>query len=146
MVSEVMPQLPAWMTGANRASGGQNYNHKYRDMLLKASLAACASPCVCSSCCISLPAELLLVPVELSQYHSIDFTAPHKHCVLHAILLAQMIEEGKLQPWKVVSHKLPLSQAAEGYAKFDAKEFNKVAMLMTAVSLGCWQLLVSVTC
>jgi threonine dehydrogenase-like Zn-dependent dehydrogenase len=55
-------------------------------------------------------------------------------------VLAQMIEEGKLQPWKVVSHKLPLSEAPEGYAKFDAKEFNKVRML-NVVSLGCWQLL-----
>jgi hypothetical protein len=66
-----------------------------------------------------------------------------KRCATHA-MLAQMIEEGKLQPWKVVSHKLPLSEAAEGYAKFDAKEFNKVAML-TAVSRGCWQLLAGVT-
>jgi hypothetical protein len=38
----------------------------------------------------------------------------------------QMIEEGRLQPWKVASHMLPLSEAPEGYAKFDAKEFNKV--------------------
>ena len=60
-------------------------------------------------------------------------------------MLVQMIEDGKLQPWKVVSHKLPLSEAAEGYAKFDAKEFNKVAML-TAVSLGCWQPFAGVTC
>jgi hypothetical protein len=38
----------------------------------------------------------------------------------------QMIEEGRMQPWKVTSHQLPLTEAAMGYAKFDAKEYNKV--------------------
>lgn len=46
--------------------------------------------------------------------------------MLLARLILQMIEEGRLQPWKVASHMLPLSEAPEGYAKFDAKEFNKV--------------------
>jgi predicted phage-related endonuclease len=48
----------------------------------------------------------------------------------------QMIEEGKLQPWKVTSHRLPLLEAAMGYEKFDAKEFNKVET-NTRVSLHC---------
>ena len=55
-------------------------------------------------------------------------------------MLVQMIEEGKLQPWKVVSHKLPLSEAPEGYAKFDSKEFNKV-LIFAVVLLAYWQLL-----
>lgn len=50
--------------------------------------------------------------------------------------LLQMIEEGKLQPWKVTSHRLPLLEAAMGYEKFDAKEFNKVET-NTRVSLQC---------
>jgi threonine dehydrogenase-like Zn-dependent dehydrogenase len=72
--------LGALMEKAITLRGGQNYNHKYRGMLL------------------------------------------------------QMIEEGKLQPWKVTSHRLPLLEAAMGYEKFDAKEFNKVVLKTSAVA------------
>ena len=34
----------------------------------------------------------------------------------------QAIEDGKLKPHAIISHRLPLEQAAEGYRMFDKKE------------------------
>ncbi|MDB5838452.1 MAG: glutathione-dependent formaldehyde dehydrogenase [Herminiimonas sp.] len=38
--------------------------------------------------------------------------------------LLQFIEEGKLHPDVIISHRMPLEQAAEGYKMFDKKENN----------------------
>lgn len=43
-------------------------------------------------------------------------------------LLLEAIQRGELQPGRVLTHVLPADQAEEAYAKFDSKEFTKVAL------------------
>ncbi len=45
--------------------------------------------------------------------------------------LLTFIEEGKLYPNQIVSHRLPLAQAAEGYKLFDKKEDNCRKVVLT---------------
>ena len=44
--------------------------------------------------------------------------------------LLELIWQGKLNPGEIISHRLPLEQAAEGYRMFDRKEdsCNKVIL------------------
>jgi alcohol dehydrogenase len=42
--------------------------------------------------------------------------------------LLAMIERGTLDPTQIVSHRLPLSDAAEGYRLFDTHEATKVVL------------------
>lgn len=46
----------------------------------------------------------------------------------HRKMLLEMIEDGTIAPRKVLTHVLPMNQAAEAYEKFDNKEFIKVAL------------------
>lgn len=43
-------------------------------------------------------------------------------------LLLEAIQKGELSPGRVLTHVLPAERAAEAYARFDAKEFTKVAL------------------
>jgi threonine dehydrogenase-like Zn-dependent dehydrogenase len=43
--------------------------------------------------------------------------------------LIPLLEAGRLDPTFIISHRLPLLQAAEGYKLFDAAEATKVVML-----------------
>ena len=45
--------------------------------------------------------------------------------------LLESIEHGKLQPQIIISHRLPLAQAAEGYRMFDKKEDNCRKVVLT---------------
>lgn len=45
--------------------------------------------------------------------------------------LLDFIEHGKLQPQVIISHRLPLAQAAEGYRMFDKKEDNCRKVVLT---------------
>ena len=44
------------------------------------------------------------------------------HVQRHMPVLLERIWEGKLQPQAIISHRLSLEQAAEGYRLFDKKE------------------------
>jgi len=44
-------------------------------------------------------------------------------------MLLSMIEAGVLDPSVIVSHRMPMSDAAEAYAMFDAREATKVVLL-----------------
>ena len=44
--------------------------------------------------------------------------------------LLERIEKGELKPWEVITHKLPLSQAKDGYRLFDVKEDNCVKVVL----------------
>jgi len=52
----------------------------------------------------------------------ITIRAGQTHVQRHMPLLLERIWEGKLQPQDIISHRLPLEQAAEGYRLFDKKE------------------------
>lgn len=43
-------------------------------------------------------------------------------------LLIEAIRSGELEPGRVLTHVLPAERAAEAYARFDSKEFTKVAL------------------
>ena len=45
--------------------------------------------------------------------------------------LLEAIEEGKLRPQEIISHRLNLSQAAEGYKMFDKKEEECRKVILT---------------
>jgi threonine dehydrogenase-like Zn-dependent dehydrogenase len=40
----------------------------------------------------------------------------------------ELIRHGKLDPKVIISHRMPLSQAAEGYEMFEQKEALKVVL------------------
>jgi threonine dehydrogenase-like Zn-dependent dehydrogenase len=40
----------------------------------------------------------------------------------------ELIRHGRLDPKVIISHRMPLSDAAEGYALFDSKEALKVVL------------------
>jgi threonine dehydrogenase-like Zn-dependent dehydrogenase len=52
-------------------------------------------------------------------------------CPVHAVWERTMahVASGRLDPTPVISHRLPLSEAADGYARFDAREATKVLLL-----------------
>jgi threonine dehydrogenase-like Zn-dependent dehydrogenase len=54
----------------------------------------------------------------------IGFKAGQTYVQKHMQALLQAIEEGKLQPDVIISHRMSLAQAAEGYKMFDKKEDN----------------------
>lgn len=54
----------------------------------------------------------------------IGFKAGQTHVQQHMPTLLQAIEEGKLNPEVIISHRMSLAQAAEGYKMFDKKEDN----------------------
>ena len=46
----------------------------------------------------------------------------------HMDELLELVRDGRLDPKAIISHRLPLSQAAEGYELFDSKEALKVVL------------------
>ena len=40
----------------------------------------------------------------------------------------ELIRDGRIDPKVIISHRLPLSEAPEGYRLFDAKEAMKVVL------------------
>jgi threonine dehydrogenase-like Zn-dependent dehydrogenase len=52
----------------------------------------------------------------------ISFRTGQTHVQRYMPELLELIEDGKLQPEAIISHRLPLEQAAEGYRIFDRKE------------------------
>ena len=54
----------------------------------------------------------------------IGFKSGQTHVQKFMPELLQFIEEGKLQPEIIISHRMPLEQAVEGYKMFDKKEDN----------------------
>jgi threonine dehydrogenase-like Zn-dependent dehydrogenase len=43
--------------------------------------------------------------------------------------LVQLVESGRLRPERVISHRIPLSDAADGYREFATKRANKVVLI-----------------
>jgi 2-desacetyl-2-hydroxyethyl bacteriochlorophyllide A dehydrogenase len=64
----------------------------------------------------------LMFERELTLRFSIGDSAGHRP------LLLRLIEEGRLRPDAVVTHRLPLEAAAEAYRLFDAREATKVVL------------------
>ena len=54
----------------------------------------------------------------------IGVRAGQTHVQKHMPELLRFIDEGKLHPEVIISHRLQLEQAAEGYRMFDKKEDN----------------------
>jgi threonine dehydrogenase-like Zn-dependent dehydrogenase len=52
----------------------------------------------------------------------LSFRMGQTHCQQHMPELLDRIGEGRLDPAVIISHRLPLSRAAEGYTMFDNKE------------------------
>ncbi|HWW72051.1 MAG TPA: glutathione-dependent formaldehyde dehydrogenase, partial [Duganella sp.] len=50
------------------------------------------------------------------------FKMGQTHVQRHMPELLELIWQGKLDPGKLISHRLPLEQAAEGYRLFDRKQ------------------------
>jgi threonine dehydrogenase-like Zn-dependent dehydrogenase len=55
---------------------------------------------------------------------SIGFRTGQTHVQRFMPELLQRIEAGELKPETIISHRLPLAQAADGYRMFDRKEDN----------------------
>ena len=45
--------------------------------------------------------------------------------------LMPLVQRGKLQPARIVTHTLPLADAPRGYAIFDRKEDRAIKVLLT---------------
>jgi threonine dehydrogenase-like Zn-dependent dehydrogenase len=61
----------------------------------------------------------------------IGIKAGQTHVQQHMPTLLKAIEEGKLKPNAIISHRLKLEQAAEGYKMFDKKEDNCRKVVLT---------------
>ena len=61
----------------------------------------------------------------------ISFKAGQTHVQKFMPELLKAIEEGKLQPNAIISHRLKLEQAAEGYKMFDKKEDDCRKVVLT---------------
>ncbi|MDB5933479.1 MAG: glutathione-dependent formaldehyde dehydrogenase [Massilia sp.] len=61
----------------------------------------------------------------------IGFKAGQTHVQKHMPELLKAIEEGKLHPNAIISHRMKLEQAAEGYKMFDKKEDNCRKVVLT---------------
>ena len=61
----------------------------------------------------------------------ISIRAGQTHVQQHMPTLLAMIEEGRLHPNVIISHRLPLAQAAEGYRMFDQKHDNCRKVVLT---------------
>jgi len=46
----------------------------------------------------------------------------------HMDEVIELVRDGKLDPGVIISHRMPLSKAAEGYELFDQKEALKVVL------------------
>jgi alcohol dehydrogenase len=64
----------------------------------------------------------LMFERELTLRFSIGDAAGHRQRLL------ELIAAGRLDPASVVSHRLPLGDAAEAYRLFDSREATKVVM------------------
>ena len=65
----------------------------------------------------------LMFEKELTLRFSIGDSAGHRH------LLLRLIADGRLDPARVVTHRIPLDDAAEAYRIFDAREATKVVLV-----------------
>ena len=61
----------------------------------------------------------------------IGIKAGQTHVQKYMPELLEAIEEGKLRPHEIISHRLPLAQAAEGYKMFDKKEDDCRKVILT---------------
>ena len=64
----------------------------------------------------------LMFAKELTMRWSIGDSLGHRQTLI------SMISEGRLAPASVVTHRLPLSEAAEAYRMFDSREATKIVM------------------
>lgn len=61
----------------------------------------------------------------------LTFRMGQTHVQQHMPTLLALIEDGRLHPEVIISHRLPLSAAAEGYRIFDRKEENCRKVILT---------------
>jgi threonine dehydrogenase-like Zn-dependent dehydrogenase len=81
---------------------------------------------------ISLPGmyveDAATVPIGDMWLKNITITAGVANVQGHMDEVLELIRDGRIDPKVIISHRLPLSEAPEGYRLFDAKEAMKVVL------------------
>ena len=97
----------------------------------ESALKACF-PLVRQGGTISLPGMYVEVaaPVPIGDMwlKNITITAGVANIQGHMDEVIELVRDGRLDPKAIISHRLPLSEAPEGYRLFDAKEAMKVVL------------------
>jgi 2-desacetyl-2-hydroxyethyl bacteriochlorophyllide A dehydrogenase len=97
----------------------------------ESALASCF-PLVRWGGTISLPGmyveDSAPVPIGEMWLKNITITAGVANVQSHMDEVIELIRDGRLDPKAIISHRLPLSEAAEGYRLFDSKEALKVVL------------------
>ena len=68
------------------------------------------------------------VPIGDMWLKNITITAGVANVQDHMDELIELIRDGRIDPAQIISHRMPLSDAAEGYELFDSKEALKVVL------------------
>jgi 2-desacetyl-2-hydroxyethyl bacteriochlorophyllide A dehydrogenase len=96
------------------------------------SALAATFPLVRQGGTISLPGMYLEVeapmPIGDMWLKNITVTAGVANIQGHMDEIIELIRDGRLDPKVIISHRLPLSEAAKGYELFDSKEALKVVL------------------
>ena len=96
------------------------------------SALAATFPLVRQGGTISLPGMYLeveaSVPIGDMWLKNITVTAGVANIQGHMDEIIELIRDGRLDPKVIISHRLPLSEAAKGYELFDSKEALKVVL------------------
>ena len=97
----------------------------------ESALAACF-PLVRMGGTISLPGMYMEVeapmPIGDMWLKNITITAGAANIQGHMDEVIELVRDGRLDPGVIISHRLPLSEAAKGYELFDQKEALKVVL------------------
>jgi threonine dehydrogenase-like Zn-dependent dehydrogenase len=95
------------------------------------ALAACF-PLVRMGGTISLPGMYVEVeapmPIGDMWLKNITVTAGVANIQGHMDEVIELVRDGRIDPKVIISHRMPLSEAPEGYRLFDAKEAMKVVL------------------
>jgi threonine dehydrogenase-like Zn-dependent dehydrogenase len=68
------------------------------------------------------------VPIGDIWFKNINITAGVANVQSHMDEIIELIRDGRLDPKAIISHRMPLADAAEGYRLFDSKEALKVVL------------------
>ena len=102
------------------------------DAVGHASALASCFPLVRWGGTISLPGmyveDSAPVPIGEMWLKNITVTAGVANVQSHMDEMIELIRDGRLDPKAIISHRMPLAEAAEGYRLFDSKEALKVVL------------------
>lgn len=71
-------------------------------------------------------------PMGLAFFKNITFRIGTCSVQCHWPELIPLIREGRLHPERMITHRMPLSEGAEAYRLFDAREGGALKMVLTA--------------